>query len=115
MPAGRPTDYDDAYCDQVVEVMGTGLSLTAFAGKIGHHRDTLNEWGRQHAEFSDAVKRGQAARTAYLEQGLLDAKDGPNVTSRIFALKNAAPDEWKDKREQEITLRNHEEALDALR
>jgi hypothetical protein len=94
---GRPSDYEPAYCDGVVAFMGQGYSLTAYAGEIGVCRDTLNEWGRAHAEFSDAVKRGKAARTRKLEETLLAGETGPRVTAHIFALKNAAPEEWKEK------------------
>ena len=50
-----------------------------------------------------AVKEGETLRTLKLETDLLSAPDGPTVTSRIFALKNAAPDEWRDKVIQEHT------------
>ena len=97
MPAGRPSDYATEHCEALVAFMGKGYSLTAFAGSIGVCRDTLNEWGRKHPEFSDAVKRGQAARTMCLETTLLAGETGPKVTGHMFALKNAAPEEWKDK------------------
>ena len=65
-------------------------------------RSTINEWMGNFEEFSEAVKRHQAARTRFLEKGLLKGDaTGPNVTSRIFALKNADPDGWKDKQEVE--------------
>lgn len=102
-PVGRPSEYDPAYCDGVVEFMGQGYSLTAYAGEISHHRETLLEWGKVHPEFSDAVKRGQAARTKCLEEGLLGSDIGPRVTARIFALKNAAPDEWADVQKRELS------------
>ena len=41
-----------------------------------------------------------------LERTLLSADNGPTVTSRIFALKNAAPDEWRDKQETALTGAN---------
>lgn len=99
MPAGRPTKYDEAYCEQLIDCMGNGLSLTAFAGVIGVARSTINEWMAAHSEFSEAVKRGQAKRVLYLERRLLDGEIGPRVTSHIFALKNADPEEWRDRRE----------------
>lgn len=81
-----------------------GYSLTAFAGMIGVHRDTLYEWAKVHDEFSDALKRHKAKRVFKLETDLLSAEaTGPYVTARIFALKNADPDEWRDKREYEHT------------
>lgn len=99
MPGGRPTKYEPRFCDEVVSIMKTGLSLTAFAGEIGVARSTINEWMGSFPEFSEACKKGQAARVRYLEQTLLDGNAGPYVTARIFALKNADPDEWRDKRE----------------
>jgi transposase len=96
-PVGRPSKYDPRYCDEVIELMSTGLSLTAFAGSILVARSTINEWMGAHPEFSEAVKIGQTARTLRLEQDLLSGTEGPRITSRIFALKNAAPDEWRDK------------------
>ena len=99
-PVGRPTKYNDEMCDRVLEVMGTGLSLTAFAGKIGVARDTITDWQNAHPEFLAACKTGQAMRTEYLERTMLDQGiAGPQVTARIFALKNAAPEEWRDKQE----------------
>ena len=105
MPAGRPTTYDPAFCEQVEEFMGQGYSRMAAAGHLGVCYDTLTNWMAAHPEFFQAVKRGQAKRTVLLERGLLGAETGPQVTSRIFALKNAAPEEWKDKTESEVTHR----------
>lgn len=97
--SGRPTKYRETYCNEVIETMATGLSLTAFAGDVGVARSTINEWMGEHPEFSEAVKVGQAKRVHYLERTMLDGEAGPRVTARIFALKNADPEEWRDKRE----------------
>ena len=108
MPAGRPTDYDQAYCDQIIEYMGQGYSKTAFAGKIGVARNTLLNWAEANPEFLRAVKIAEAARVTKLEEGLLSADVGPMVTSRIFALKNADPEEWRDKQSLEHTGKDGE-------
>jgi hypothetical protein len=110
MPAGRPTKYDPTYCDEVIETMALGLSLTAFAGRIRVARSTINEWMEQHPEFSESVRVGKACRTANLEEGMLAADSGPAVTARMFALKNADPDEWRDKTEVKNTVALTEEA-----
>lgn len=94
---GRPTTYLPQYCNEIIDAAKLGYSLTAFAGMIGVCRDTLYEWGKQHPEFSDAIKRHRAVRVHFLETGLLEAKNGQSVTSRIFALKNACPEEWVEK------------------
>lgn len=103
MAGGRPSKYSPAYCAEVVAAGEEGFSLTAFAGMIGVSRDTVNEWTRVHAEFSAAVKVHGAKRVAYLERTMLSAEQGPQVTARIFALKNADPENWRDRREVEHT------------
>jgi hypothetical protein len=101
VPGGRPTKFKPAYCNEVIAAGQEGLSLTAFAGSIGVARSTINEWMGEHSEFSEAVKVHQAKRTEYLERTLLSSEQGPKVTARIFALKNADPENWKDKQEHE--------------
>jgi hypothetical protein len=95
---GRPSSYRAEFCDQVVDYMGQGFSLTAFAGEIGHCVDSLYEWIGTHSDFSEAVKRGRAARVQALEKRLLSATNGGTASTSIFALKNADPTEWKEVR-----------------
>jgi hypothetical protein len=100
-PVGRPSKYEARFCDVLIEDAKAGLSLTAFAGGIGVARSTLNEWMAEFPEFSEACKKHGAIRARALEEGLLSSDVGARITARIFALKNAAPDEFKDKRETE--------------
>ena len=97
MPGGRPTKYDPKFCEVAIEVMSQGFSKTALAGHIGVSRDTLLEWAKQHPAFSGAIGIAVTGRVLKLETDLLSAESGHVVTSRIFALKNASPDEWRDK------------------
>lgn len=105
MPAGRPSKYVDAYCNEVIECLALGHSVTAFAGQIGVARSTVFKWAEEHPEFSDALKVGQAKATAYWESILKDvAKNGGgNATAAIFGLKNRASEDWADKVVQEHT------------
>lgn len=115
--AGRPTKYRPEFCDAVLEVMGRGLSIEAVCGKLRVARSTFDEWRQRHEELAEAVAIGVAMRTAMLEEELLDKTiPGPQVTARIFALKNAAPHEWKDRREvaAEITQTHGEPLVDRL-
>lgn len=99
----HPSKYTDDMCDKLLEVMGQGLSLTAFCGMVGISRQTANVWKEKHPEFAEAVQIGQAMRTLYLEKGLLETENGPKVQARVFALKNASPEEWRDIRSTELT------------
>ena len=108
---GRPTDYDPAHCERIIELMSEGISITAAAAAMGYHRDTLYEWARVHPEFSDALKIARGKRVLRLELELLDATDGPSVTARIFALKNADPKEWLEKQHHQLEVRTHEDLV----
>jgi len=101
---GRPTLYEPEYCQTVVEFMGEGYSLTAFAGEIRVSKDAVYEWIDRWPEFRHAVKIARAARLRALERKLLTTKIGVGVTAAIFALKNADPDEWKDLYQNETNI-----------
>ena len=110
---GRPTKYEPRFCDMVVEDMGKGYSLTAFAGLIGVNKDTLNEWMSVHPEFSDAVTRGKALRLRDWETVAIELRKhggGPGgATMTIFGLKNMGGSEWTDttKVDAAVTMREH--------
>lgn len=103
MPVGRPSKYEPGMGARLQAKMAEGYSLTAAAASIGVHRDTANAWAKQHPEFAEAMKLGKAGRLLKLEGDLLTAKDGPTVTSRIFALKCADASEWCDRQTIEHT------------
>lgn len=104
-PGGRPSKYDPAYCDDVQAFMDQGYSLTAFAGYIGVARSTINVWMEQNPEFSEAVSRAKAKRAMWWETCLRTiAKEGGgpgSATAAVFGIKNAAPEDFKDKQEHE--------------
>lgn len=101
MPAGRPTEFKPEYGEEILQLMAGGLSLTAAAAELGFHRQRVYEWVERHPKFADAVKLAMAKRQLFLERRLLSADAGPVVTSTIFALKNAAPADWREKHEVE--------------
>lgn len=113
----RPTKYDPVYCEQLVEHMRDGASVTSFAAEIDVARSTINEWAERHPEFSEALSRGKAKCAAWWEKvgrSLAVTGDG-SATMVVFGLKNMGDGDWVDKREFEhsghMTLGS---ALDAL-
>ena len=111
---GRPTDFRPELGEEILHRMEEGLSLAAAAAEIGIYRQRVYEWVNRYPEFADTVKLAQAKRQAFLERRLLSAEIGPVVTSTIFALKNAGPEDWRDKHEHEMIVKPHEEWLDLL-
>lgn len=103
MTAGRPTDFRPEMGERILELMTSGLSLAAAAAEINIHRQRVYEWLEKHAEFADTISLAKGKRQLFLERRLLEAKESPVVTSTIFALKNAAGEDWRDKQEHELT------------
>lgn len=97
---GRPSKYDPAYCERIVEHMRDGASALSFAAEIGVCRATLNVWADQHPEFLDALTRAKAACAAWWEkQARKVAENGGGngqATMITFGLKNMGRDEWSD-------------------
>lgn len=98
---GRPTDFKPGFGNEILELMATGLSLAAAAAELGFHRQRVYEWVEKHPDFADTIKLAMTKRQLFLERRLLAADQGPVVTSTIFALKNAAAADWRDKQEIE--------------
>ena len=96
---GRPTTYDPSLGERIVAIMSEGLSLAAAAAECDVHRRRVYDWEDQHPDFAELVALARVKRQAFLERRLLSAEVGAIVTSSIFALKNAAPDDFKDKQE----------------
>lgn len=67
LKTGRPTDYDPAFCDQLINHMRGGGSFESFGGVVRHNRDTLYEWTKVHPEFSDAKKIGTCLSLLFYE------------------------------------------------
>lgn len=103
---GRVSQYDPALCDEVTAFMAQGLSLTAWRGEKGFARQTVLDWQKRHPDFAEAVDIGKARRTGFHERRLLTAETGPEVTSIIYTLKNADPEEWNNDNRQSITVSN---------
>lgn len=97
----RPSKYDPAYCEQIVEHMADGASVLSFAAEIDVARSTINEWATQHPEFSEALIRGKAKCAAWWERtarGVASTGTG-NAPMCIFGLKNMSSEDWRDKTE----------------
>lgn len=67
MPAGRPTIYDPAHCERVIELGREGKSHAQIAAALDVARMTLYEWASRHPEFSDAITRAKDLAQAWFE------------------------------------------------
>ena len=107
MPAGRPTKYDPAFCERVIEMGKLGASKVEMACKLGVSRSIFDIWEHQHQDFLEAVKEAVAYSQAWWEEkgrtATFGGVDNFNATSFIFNMKNRFPGDWKDNRQLDHT------------
>lgn len=66
--AGRPSDYDPAYCERVIELGKEGKSKAQMAAEFDVSRQTIDNWAAAHEEFLEALNRAMAHCQAWWEQ-----------------------------------------------
>lgn len=98
---GRPTKYDPAMCETVIELGEQGKSKAQICADLRIKFDTYKEWQKQHPEFLEAVKEAELLAQAWWEnkgQAGLDAGPGMfNATAYIFQMKNRFRHDYSDK------------------
>ena len=108
----------------LVDHMASGLSYESFAGLIGVCEDTIYEWAKVHASFSEAKRMGFAKNRLWWEQmgnahithtdSKFESTPKLNSTVFIFNMKNRFPKEWRDRTEVKSTVKIDSEAIRAL-
>lgn len=99
----RPVSYERGYATKLTRLMAEGYSVTAVAGKFGVDLDTIKRWRRLYPEFRRAIEFGEAARVAYLEDRLLNARSMKDVKLAMRTLEIAAPHEWDSRKAKPIS------------
>lgn len=74
-PGGRPSAYDPAFCEQVIELGKLGMSPAEIAMELGHPRTTMLGWADAHEEFSTALIHARDFSLAWWER---QAREGLN-------------------------------------
>lgn len=104
--SGRPTKYDPAMCERVIELAREGKSKAQIRRDLGIHHSTWADWTKEHPEFSAAVKESYDLAMAWWEdQGMKQMFRGMrfNATAYIFQMKNRFPAEYRDRQEHQVT------------
>lgn len=111
------TKYKQEYCQELIEHMATGASLTSFAACIDVCPGTLHDWARANLEFREAKDQAFAKCQSWWEEqarrGLFDetvsegvGKERTTVTrrmnSQVFRCVMANLFQWSDRQAQEV-------------
>lgn len=120
MPAGRPTSYEERFCEMLIDHMAQGFSYESFAGLVGVSKQTIYDWEKANPQFLYAKKIGveksrlfwetQGIEGIYTtetfeqdENGSRSTKKALNSSVWIFNMKNRFKDEWREKQETELS------------
>ena len=108
-PVGRPSTYDPAYCERVIELGRLGKSIEQICSNLNTPVRTLYEWRDRNAEFSQALEYAKELEQAWWEEQahlyMLEQKDGPKLNASLWSRSMAArfPKKYRESVKQEIT------------
>jgi orotate phosphoribosyltransferase-like protein len=103
---GRPSEYDPAHCEKVVELGKQGMSVIEMACEIGVSRNTLEtNWPAKHPEFLEAFTRAREESQAWWEKAGRVGMAGKNIDAAIWSRSMAArfPKDWREVKGTEVS------------
>jgi hypothetical protein len=128
---GRPPKYSKKMCELAYKLCLLGSSDKKMADIMEIDESTFYDWKNKHKDFSKAIKEGKEEADANVGKSLYDRARGyrieeekifivdgkvkkvktfkeypPDAASMIFWLKNRHPENWRDKTESEIKVKN---------
>ena len=62
---GRPTDYDPAFCERVIEYGREGMCRQEICAELDISFQTFSNWLKVHREFFDAATRAKELENAW--------------------------------------------------
>jgi transposase-like protein len=100
----RPTSYDPAFCDRVIELGKEGKSVTQMACELDVVKQTLHNWAAEFPEFLDAFTKAKQWSQDWWEtkgQKGLEGGVNPSLWSRSMAAR--FPDDYTERQKRELT------------
>ena len=111
-PVGRPSLYDPAFCDQVIELGNQGKSIEQIAAKLGVGTKTMYNWRDEFPEFLRALEIAKELELDWWENiaqsMMVENKDAAKLNSAIWSRSMAArfPKKYRESTKTEITGEN---------
>jgi transposase-like protein len=103
----RPSLYDPAYCERVIELGEQGASIAEMAYELGVVKNTLENWAAEHEEFLNAFTRAKLASQVWWERkgraGM--EKSSSEFQASVWSRSMAArfPEDWREVKGTELT------------
>jgi hypothetical protein len=109
---GRPTRYDPAMCEQVIELGAQGKSRTQISAELDIHPRLLAHWEEAHEDFRHALELSRVKAMAHWEMlaatHLIEIPGGPKVNTGLWSRSMAArfPEHYRENSKVEVTGKN---------
>lgn len=81
---GRPSTYDPAYCEAVIDLGRQGKSEAQISAVIGVPRSTMHSWRETYPEFSAAFTRARDLAQAWWEDAAQDGRASEVIGPAIW-------------------------------
>jgi transposase-like protein len=108
-PVGRPSLYDPAYIEQVIELGKLGKSTEAIGATLGVGTSTLYRWRDEFEEFRDALDTAKEYELLWWEDiaqtHMIENRESDKINASIWSRSMAArfPKKYRESTKTEIT------------
>jgi len=108
-PVGRPSLYDPAYCDKVVELGRIGKSVEQISAILNVSLRTMYSWRDAHEEFLHALDDAKTYEQAWWEEQaaayMVENKESDRLNASLWSRSMAArfPKKYRESTKTEIT------------
>jgi transcriptional regulator with XRE-family HTH domain len=101
---GRPTKYDPAMCDLVLDLGEAGKSRAQIARTLGISRQTMSDWEKKHPDFLDATAHARDLALAWWEDAGQDGINNKQFNGHAysFQMKNRFRDDYADTQDHTV-------------
>jgi transposase len=108
-PVGRPSLYDPAYCEKVVELGRLGKSVEQIASHLNLSLRVMYKWRDEYEEFMHAMEDAKQHEQAWWEEQaqayMVENKESDRLNASLWSRSMAArfPKKYRESVKQEIT------------
>ena len=108
-PLGRPSKYDPAFCDQVVELGRMGKSFQQMASILNTTYTSMQRWCEEYEDFRVALSQAQEYSQAWWEDmcqtHMIEEQGSAKLNASLWSRSMAArfPKTYRESTKQEIT------------
>ena len=108
-PVGRPSLYDPAFCDKVVELGRIGKSVEQISAILNVSLRTMYSWRDAHEEFLHALDDAKTFEQAWWEEQaaayMVENKESDRLNASLWSRSMAArfPKKYRESTKTEIT------------